>query len=1129
MLSIPNPLIVVEALNQVNQWWLHMPIDNLPFSEEFIDFIHIANTRKLFDFHPEVGMAVNNEIQQLRQKLHESRQLTPALIFDLQVTQQIANALAHSAFDKDRPETQQLFARFREFSSSAITNFQQTLQDLQANKKQAGAATPLLDNIFNEAAQKAQGLNDAIRDLSLEHRDFSRHLQELTAKLETAQLTKLPKRLDTAEHCRELQILANGYLDYSRELLPQHDPNEKLQQAIEAGGGYVVKLTAELDKAKASGDPDIQKLLSETLEKTKKQITELEQEKQRRNQLEKIAGFKNGCALIQIVSDTILRHGWFGEAAAPYLRGAAQLATAGSAIADFASNLINCSAICAASGPLAPVVGAALALQTAISAISSLFGGKPRPTDREVLLEAMQALSSQITQVETAVRQGFQTTFLALRALDDNAQVRFESIQRNLAVLHTEITQTNINVAAALASLTSIIDTLRAANIKFVELYEQNYQIFIQETEGLLRNPAVILDAIQIEGRIRRFQERICREAMSVTLAGEDSVSSDDKETIIRLCHEKSPYQNINLLRFFASTMVDTVRTRLPNPVVWAEATGRLTDFLMRTPTADLSLYQDALHEMLTGGMQIQQFILQLKTLPFFLARCLGNYELSIRNAKMALKESILEYGKFKDFAEMKNLVISRLPLHRQLEQLKSDLEQRKEELHKITVALDEQRKMQEEDAKKIAQLERIAKEQSDDTLTRRMAAMATSTNSWSLLFNAVGAAGAAANYVLDQHESRVHSKTADAAKPSPVALIERRIARLDADRLKFEDEIEQLTRSISGFQPLAKNLEEDIYYAYIRKFIVTNQEEFQRFLHEVNTRVTTPTSRLALSLREVELNYSLLVSLVSLLFNDDRELIEKMRTLASSNTLTSQLQNLLNTPEFASKICAARLFEFFTQPRLTEAVDEFRRELITKIQQCGEAQTRGETVTSYPPVDMGIKQLEMMLALQTAAKAASSKRTAISEESGAPSLKRARSQSPTEAQKKLDAQLLAAAKNHDLSAAQDALTQGATLNIVDQDSSHHGWTALHWIAAHGNVAMLHALAPTLQKSQINTRTAPPSRLYFGFGRDRETALDIAVRLQQQEMIILLQTMGAKSATELDHSVPPMESFHQSP
>lgn len=760
----------------------------------------------------------------------------------------------------------------------------------------------------------------------------------------------------------------------------------RLEKNIDIGKKRAAAIEAQLPMSSI----EEKKLLDHESKEVTKKMNELEREKQTHLFSRKVLACKNACTIVTIVAsglENLAKDRKNFQKYAPILGQTVQVAQTGVAAAEIVYNIINWTALSAASGPLFPLVGICGAAKT----IAEVWGFGP-PSDRDVILDAVANLSKQMTDMEETIQKGFKATFEALQVVDHNSQLRFEALQRTLLAGFKEIFSglQNLgkgmeklgdkiqNVAHDLELLNAHVYQLETA---LAELYDQNYELLVAKMRDMCVNPKISISEKEVSKFISVIHTRATMQASKEILAGRDiSAGKIEPEIISSDLRKKSIWKNINLLKCCAvAYAADFGGIRFVSPQAWCDAVLNLVNFISRVPTISLELdvYHRNFQEILEQGEILQKFILELKANPQFLIKLISDYRQSLQQFRNALKEIIISQGKFDSAGDLKRKIAAQWPVHAQLEIIKGHIVEKNEML--ATIGRDMGR-LEEEKKQKHKELEQATanltgkKKEYEEAYKKDMDTFAPGVIFFFSFVPVLGqlvapgaemsakkqceAADERVRAIMRLNESVINSTKELESQTQKLAILAERKMLVEVAKT----ELEQSLNSLQSLVDEAENKEEDaIFSDYIKMVATAEENNYMILLGTLIEQFKMPSSAAAQALTNIELRYRLLIAFVALLFNEEPNLQQRCQSLLGKDGLLEHFEKLRGG-SFDAQQCAAQFIGFYLQEERFTGITELEKLLLRLSIECKNAQECDEQIISYRPIDQAVTYLKRVL-----------------------------------------------------------------------------------------------------------------------------------------------------------------------
>jgi hypothetical protein len=355
-----------------------------------------------------------------------------------------------------------------------------------------------------------------------------------------------------------------------------------------------------------------------------------------------------------------------------------QISTVGQAAVTIGisiATLAGIGAAAAASGPLAPVV----AIAGALLSVFSLFMDSG-PTPEEMILEQLGILQGQLQRVRKEMHERFdhvekmlvahheftKAAFKGLGNMLDNLHKvmghRFDHIEKMLIGVHKEMIlrfiDAQINSQAIHVLAKSIDAKLGEVELKmsngFKQLYNQNYQQSVRAALDYHSHPNVrAMSPEMLNDYYSVIKHFASQDSTNAIFSGDASSNTD---AAVVNCLERGIENCINTFASYADANYRVGHfANLPNPVVWAEATSNLLEFILTMPEFNINAKVNDLNEVIMTGNNFVSFIKHIKTDKNLANGLLLKYREAIHAVKYALINVLAELQHKSSHVELEN------------------------------------------------------------------------------------------------------------------------------------------------------------------------------------------------------------------------------------------------------------------------------------------------------------------------------------------------------------------------------------------------------------------------------------------------------------------------------------------
>lgn len=874
-------------------------------------------------------------------------QASPASVFELDIVK-ISSAALNST-DTDRKK---YVAEFKEYAGFVIGRHLNYLQNCAANSGEF----PEFSNMLSENATKAKKLQDQILALDSERGLFPQQtLDDITKGLKAIEFHTIAKTLVKNYNVEKLCKVATKMCEQSSSVISS-DRNHR--QELESMANELRNSMDSLSKIQFADPADMERTKRQ-MEEVEKNLQNLEKERIRCicNQAnQNILQSGIATSIILDLASTYARKLGAPPGTVKGIEIAKKIVGTGIQLAVIAKNIINWTAITAASGPMAPVVAILGALQT----ISGIFI-QDRSITNEEIFDAIQGITRQIQQLEQVMLENFRETFRLILAVDQRAQERFDQLDRYCVAILQSILELHLDVLTVKEKLDGIVKQINAFNnyfreigLQVVEIYDQKYLTEAKTIrDGCCKSSSRLSDR-EVGEFISASVIRATIEASSAILSKTDEIRSA-AEVAKELIALPVP-RNINLLRGFVKYLCPVVYEHdfsMPfvNPDIWIDAVKNLLFVLERTPSFEFNekIYQSNLDAILAKGKELQKFIVELKTNPIFFLQLFECYKIALLRLKTAFVDSFVSYGRYQSIDDYKEKILARRKLQMQLAGLDNYIREQKALLIAVAQQLfgeriDDEQIIRDRVAHFVPAEKVILVPVSDGEMIVKL-------GSKERRYAKPVGADAKARFAPD-----ISNFTAALMKEQTEQLT--RLNDLLKELTALHINRDDLKKIIDG----SERANEDALTGEHIAFLSSDQglyAGYQGFLHEA---LNNEASILSNSLWQMEQYHKLLISFAILVFDNDFEL-QKMflANLKGRNEIKREIDNLVKPAQ--SDENAKKLLALYLQQELFANTEDLKKKVLTKILELKRVKSM-QPVCSYMQLDKAIEKLEQFLTL---------------------------------------------------------------------------------------------------------------------------------------------------------------------
>lgn len=990
-------------------------------SDNLWDFLEKFRASDAFSQCPDMRKLVNCEILDEQKAMkHDGGPALNPLVFDMQMVRTlVSGAKEHLKFDGKHRENQQKFIdMFKEFSKKTISSYQRHLFAIaQTDEKVAPGVT----EIFAKAAQEVQKLQSDLSALTLDSSNFAAQIDTFVGKLEAVSLAKIAEQVQTrVAFVKEFRELVDFHLQDSMRLLPQYDYQLK-KDAIEKEIEILGKEAKGLAQLNSTNEEDRIRAINidQRIGELKAEAQRMEEEKALHRWEWHTRNFVNASEILGLTLG-ILTTWRFGEKSViPALSIAYKVATVGAAASTILCNIIHRGAVAAASGPFAPFVAIAGALKTISDVVHGFMYGE-EPSDRQVIVGAIQQVSKQIASIETTVIKGFNATFQLIAQVDERTQQlivqvdkreqqRFNELDKKIvggfSIVFNALRNISVDVGkldAEVQNMNSSIDLLqeniRSLSAQVAEVLNNDYDLARRNARLACRSSDLLPDA-KISKAVVAFCNRATTQASGQNLSGVADVKKDKDvdvsaadQILLASLQENLPAYKINLLLGYLNDVYGIyVVEKLVNPDVWAEAVNDLTDFIGLTPNFNFALYSTSLMEVHSVGGKFQNFIAGLKCSANFFPILIEDCRAGAIHVQTAIQGIILEHAKCKDFDALKKMVISKMPWHALFKAYEDfgiaqnavvkQFEQA--QVKYAGLANGEHTRMHEEGMRfnglnaELAALEGNIKDSLGSSsavvgIVRSMLTLSTFAT-----FPCIDDTNAERKLCRDIYNKAREMLHTDAEHEKILAALDEhvlnaRCAREHAQTL--ETAVQQTGQVFAPFAVQmnyegAQKTEAEIYQDYLSSL---TPDEYRNLLVTVKGNFAKKDSPLHKTFASFALYYRVLSAFAVFAFSSNQQLQNQLQKLWSANNnaekiLDAALVALGTAKQItnAEKNASLKIFaELLTLQNFTEEVSVCMRMIVHEVADAQSAAKRGAKVSTYFSLDRAMDQLERIFVL---------------------------------------------------------------------------------------------------------------------------------------------------------------------